>query len=410
MKSLSITSIIKWSVIVFLFYVCFILYVFGEHRIILYASAAVALGGMIWHMLASRKALNHLFPIGVLMNFVMCVYSLVTGVFVAVNPSSLMEAIKSYTAYSLMCIAACFVCDEEKSIDWLADTFIVLSLVSCFQIFRGGFYLRGYGYIVSQSQNPNTLGMILDIGIFSAAYRCKDNAKSRLVYGGMALVFIYYIIGCGSRKCLLAAGVICLIWLFPLLVSVYRNRTIGQRVMLTIILGVLTVFVLRYFSRVYVNTESFERMQTLGEEASSTSFKRMKYYQYAIEYFLEKPVFGIGFAQYAEWFPTHGYSHSTYAEAIANWGIVGCMLYFTPIIAGTIQAWIIAYSKRKDMKSFMIFGLCMMELLLGVGQIFFYEIEHLFVWTIIFMFIQLEKSYGSMQEKPTKQCRYLRTV
>ena len=57
----------------------------------------------------------------------------------------------------------------------------------------------------------------------------------------------------------------------------------------------------------------------------------MDFYKIAWQIFVEKPLLGGGLNQFRYWSGTGAYSHSTYAEAIADFGLVGCIIYFFPI-------------------------------------------------------------------------------
>ena len=174
----------------------------------------------------------------------------------------------------------------------------------------------------------------------------------------------------------------------------------------------LIAFIVQYYNETYVNTESFHRMEMLGDtsNARGSSALRLSYYKRAIELLSEHPVFGIGFQQFRFWNERQAYSHSTYAEAIASWGIAGSLLYFIPVlVTGWRLVKIILYHKN-SYAARIIFALLIMELFIGAGQIWFYEIEHLIALTLIFLYTNMEYQEDSDTKKASieRRCKYVK--
>ena len=136
-------------------------------------------------------------------------------------------------------------------------------------------------------------------------------------------------------------------------------------------------------------------------------------YKIAARIFLDKPLFGGGFDQYQFWSGSGAYSHSTYAEAIADLGFVGSVLYFIPIIAAGYRLFGLAFRKGRTYKSQITLALFCAEIFLGVGQIFFLEPQHIFIFTAIF-WIEMNETNSIIpkQEKGVNhneiECKYFR--
>ena len=406
MLEIRMHKIAKIFVYFFFIYVLWFIYVFGEHVIILYGTALAATVFVGYGMIRTGTNIRSFCPWGVFLNFIMCVYSILTGIFVAKDQEVLFSAVKTYGALSIVCFDICYISNKEKSIDWLADFFILINIVCSLQILVRGFYVLGYGYVLSADQNPNILGLTMDLGVFSVAYKSVKTKKRKLLYFCIAVLFLYTIINCGSRKCLIAALIICALWLSTFAFQMWK-KGVYARIGLFFILGALAFGVLYYYQNVYVHTYSYNRMEILGSTEKGTSSQiRTMYYQYALDYFYEHPLFGIGLAQFAIWNPKHGYSHSTYAEVLANWGFVGCLLYFIPAIVVGVKL-IRALVKGSDPEMTRIFiALWAMEMFIGVGQIWFYQIEHLTAWTIIFLYYDMH--FAEKQVIAGRSCKYVK--
>lgn len=407
MTKFELHSIAKLFVYIFLLYIMWFIYIFGEKRIILYGSILVAAGLMISDLAQSHKSIREICPGAVSVNLVMCVYSLLFGFFVARDVSALTSAVKTYAAFSLVCIVICYISKEENGIDWLLNGLIIICIVEAVYVLTRGFYVYGYGYVLGPDHNPNTLGVNMDMGLFCLAYKSinntKYNSKYILRYLIIAILFLYVIIGCGSRKCLIAGAIMCVLWLYPLFLSIWKKGNGNSRVLLILGIVVLAFGIFYCYKNMYMSSESYNRMQTL--ETESNDGKRVRYYRLAFEYFSEQPVFGIGLQQYRIWNPSHAYSHSTYAEALASWGVVGCILYFVPLLSAGFVALKQSLNKTSSYTPRIVFGLWVMELFLGIGQIWFYDIEHLIAWTVIALCIYEQKGTNQLTGRT---CKYVK--
>lgn len=408
LEKIKICKIVKFCCIVCIFYIVWFQYVFSENHIILYGSVIGAIVFMILDIIVTKGDFRDICPVGLLINLVMCVYSLATGMWVAKNTELLIRTVKTYTTFSFICIAICYVTKNEGSIDWIANTLISVSILTAFCVIFNGYPYKGYGYVLGPAQNPNYLGVLMDVSLFGLAYKTHKNKKRIPLYLGTAVVFVFVIVNSGSRKTLLGAAIIMGLWMLPLFRRLWSGAGWGKRILL--IAGALIAIagVVYYFTSVYSTTDSFQRMQRLGTEGELSSRKRKLYYQFALEYFAEHPFFGIGLNQFGRWNPDHQMAHSTYAEAFADWGTVGCLIYFTPVIIAFISLIRIIIREKDDTYiPRIVLGLFAMELFLGVGQAWFFEIEHMIAWTLLYYLI--DDMIQKPQNKKTRmECKYVK--
>lgn len=406
MKGIQPYKLAKICIYGFLAYILWYIYLFGEKVIILYISIFVATVCVLFEVLQYREDFRSLCPYGVLINVFMCLYSLLTGIFVARSQDALISAVKTYASFSVVCFDICYISKKEKGIDWLLNCIILICIVSSINIFVNGFYVAGYGYVLGPKQNPNLLGLTMDLGVFSAAFKAIRKRKKQIIYLGLALLFTYIIIQCGSRKCLISALLICALWLFAFIHKTW-NKSIRANIGILILIGVLIIAVYYYYTKIYINTYSYNRMEVLGSsESGSSSQIRKMYYEFALNYFMEYPFFGIGLDQFSVWNPLGGYSHSTYAEMLADWGFVGSVIYLLPVCTIGIKLLKSSFYSRETSVTRIIFALWAMEVFLGVGQIWFYEIEHLIAWTIIYLYYDMQVE--TKESIPERKYKYVK--
>ena len=195
--------------------------------------------------------------------------------------------------------------------------------------------------------------------------------------------------------------------MLPLFAKQINNAKTANKIFIMVCIIVLVAAGIYYYRNVYVNTESYNRMTLLGntENEEGSSAKRELFYKLALEIFVAKPVFGAGYEQFRMYNQYGAYSHSTYAEAIASWGTIGCIIYFLPVlgIAGKLLR------RRTDKKNpelyRLLFALWIMEIFLGVGQIWFYTIEHLIAWTLLYL---CYNAASEQNQNEIKRCKYVK--
>lgn len=389
MTELSLYKIVELFICVFLTYIICAKFVIGDAPIILYGSVSGALFFMLIDLLLSGNNIRNMCPYGVVSNIIMCAYSFVTGFLGAKNLSALLGQTKTYLSFSIVCILICYITKREKSLEWLANFLIIVNLISAIIVLFRGYYIGGYGYVLGPDDNPNTLGFHMDIGLFCVAYKVRSNYRNIAKYFLIAIAYLFTIINCGSRKCLIAAIIICFLWITPFFLETWKKSDVNRRVILCILLLLAFCGIVYYYKKFYMVTYSYRRMHDLGTLEEDSSIHRLLYYRYALDFFLQRPLFGIGLAQFTYWNPLHQYSHSTYAEAIADWGLIGTTLYFTPILISGFRIIRMIINDIEQYLPKVVFALWIMELFLGVGQIWFYGIGHLLSWTIIFLYIDM---------------------
>ena len=406
MLKINYFRISKYLIYMCLFYLFFIKYAYRDSHVVLYGTAGLATICMVLDLLVSHKDISDLCHWGLLINLIMCIYSLITGVFVANDTDVLISAIKTYSAFSLICLVICYISKEEKSIIWLSNAIIIIDMISALYVLTNGTYYKGYGYIIGPTQNPNNLGLAMTLGLFCIAYKPRTKPIKTVSSVCISILFLYTIIGCGSRKCVFAAIIVCALWLISLTYELWNGNSWGTRIILILFLVAIAVGLIYYYNNVYINTYSYNRMTSLGAEDEGSSQARILYYQYALDYFQEKPIFGIGLDQFRVWNPHHAYAHSTYAEALAGWGFVGCIFYFFPVVLAGIHLIRRSLFGKEKYNSGVVLALWAAEMFLGIGQIWFYEIEHLIAWAMIYIAVFMADN--SNRTKNFRRLKYVK--
>ena len=391
-KHIEMYHISQIGAVAFLLDILWFKYAHFESSYVLYGTAALAILPMAADLIYNKETALKMFPYGVLVNVVLCVYALLTGFFVAISQARLFSSLQTYAIYSLFCMTICYISEKAGSVKWLMKTLALTALLcAAYSVFRGT-YRAGYGYVLNSSMNPNNFGLILLLGMFGILSLCKYEQKGMLLNGVLLSFLTWRIIACGSRKSMIAAIILLFIWAYIYMTMIVKSNKYHHAVLSIFILCIVFAGVLIYVYTNYLTSDSFNRMQLLGSGKEESSSTRKYYYELAINLFSNSPLFGVGFNQFQLHSSTGLFSHSLYAESIACLGLVGCLIYFPALFIGVYKSWKIGFTGNRDYRGKLIFGFFIVELFLGIGQVLYYEICHLILLSSMFIWLEIIKS------------------
>ena len=398
-------KVTKISVTALIFYILFYLQVWGDNHIILYGTALITVLSMVVYCFQQGYIDFSNVPFGIWNNLIMVAYSLITGFFVAYNFDAVISSCITFASFSIVCVAICYVSSEEGSFEWVLNVLIALAIVCAVYALSRGADWVGYGRTLSLTNNPHAFAAVMNLGIFSVAFLRRNKERAVSLFSALLILFFFYsIIECGSRKYLIASLCLVAIWLFASFKDQWMKSNNQQRIIWAVLSTAFLLLAISYFRRMYSHSDLYFRMQETDDAGNQN---RIKMYIKAWDIFLEHPIFGGGYDQYKYLSGSGGYSHSTYAEAIADFGFVGCIMYFTPIIYVSYQILRKAFIVERNYGAVLLAALCIAELFLGIGQIFFMAFQHFLAWMILFYYSKEDNP----AEKPSySRCRYIRAI
>ena len=208
-----------------------------------------------------------------------------------------------------------------------SDTFqiplLLVAIVLAIVFIRDPVPYGGGRYSITAKTNPNGLGMKFATGIWVILY-LQQQKKMPLIPGfALIAVFGYCIMQTGSRKSLIAAGIVFTLWMLLCFLPSLRKqggaRSFFQFVILIFIVAVLW----RAFQNSFSDSVIADRMN--GLVYGSTERSRSDMYRNGFALFKSNLLFGLGFQGYAYYYG--GYSHATLVEIPVSGGIFGSLLY-----------------------------------------------------------------------------------
>ena len=389
-------KICQFFVGVFLLYNGWYSQIWGANRGLLYLSVGLSIVFMLIDagFVLKKISINKINPI-VKMYIIFGIYALMTGIIVSVNTNEFLSSMFTYTSFTIIALEVWYISFRIKDFKWILKyIYFIALLCAVTTIFYGKDY-RTEVIVTTMSQynNPNTLGVLMVFGIFSVMFQNERMKKYFLFMYMSVLVFLYVILLTGSRKALFAgAGLYC-IWLFEYI----RERKKEKITLVSMLLLLITVASLVgtyvYIKKIYIEMSGFTRLRLFFQEGGTDG--RISLIKLAVQCWKNSPIFGVGMDQFRFWNPYGCYSHSTYTEILSCTGVMGTLIFFIPLI-GLLKVSIKkAVRRKKGSYQFRICSLMLMvELFLGMGQIFIYSALHmiilLFISNIVYEEIECE--------------------
>ena len=239
---------------------------------------------------------------------------------------------------------------------------------------------------------------------FGAATGQQRNTTAYILcFSTLFLVYLY--IETKNRWWMLFAGICCLASLltgsrkiiFAYALAVFLI-IIGQKsfkftMKYFIIILVLAAIIIPIAYQIpYVREVFGERLLAVMDysiEDSSIMFRTIARYN-AIRIFTERPILGNGWAAVRNSFSFNGvsiYAHNNYLEVAADFGLIGIFFFY---IKGVIYAFK-CFPKIKKSSAYMFSSILLASMfLLDWGQVTYIYLYFIFIWGIIFKFIEYE--------------------
>ncbi len=247
--------------------------------------------------------------------------------------------------------------------------------------------ISSYGtlnYGATTGQQRNTTGYILCFTTYFLIYlyvEYKD--KYWLLFA--AVCFVASLLT-GSRKIIFA-------YAFSVLLIIIGQKSFKFTLKYLFIILVAAAIIIPIAYQIPYIQEAFgERLLAVLDDSiedSSIMFRTVAKYN-AIRIFIERPILGNGWAAVKNSFSFNGvsiYAHNNYLEVAADFGIIGCFFYYIKSAVYAIKC----FPRIKKGKSYMTASVLLASmLLLDWGQVTYIYLYMIFIWGIVYKYIQYE--------------------
>lgn len=363
----------------------------GDYPVILYGTFIAGFGCTFIDMIFHRDIKISGIPC---MYIVFGIYSLISGVFIAKNFEWFLSSMMTYFAFALSCLCIYYISNKCDSFDWILNCLTISAIICAVYTLVAGvdYKTEVIVHTMSAENNPHTLGFMMVLGIYSIISNEKKMKKRFWINLMFIALFLIIILLCGSRKCLIAACFLMMIWVINVLKT---ERGITNK-KISIYLGLLSIIVIGvyYVKTYYMNSTSFERLLML-ENSSYAADNRWKLYLEAFDFWNQSPIFGKGFGQFQILSKTGLYSHSSYAEILSCAGTIGLLIFFIPffkMLGGMIKEVFMYKGKAGKYDIVLCLAMMLIEVFLGVGQIYIYDFGHMII--LMYLYAKLKKIHS----------------
>lgn len=390
---------------VFLIYNTWYSQIWGPNQMILYSSVGVSLVFVLLDGVLVLKRLNirKVNPM-VRMYIIFGVYAALTGIIVSSDSGEFISSMFTYISFTLIVFEIWYISFRTNNFRWILNFIYVSALLCAFTtIFYGQDYMNEVVVTtMSKYNNPNTLGVLMVFGVFTVVFQKEPLEKYFILKYPSVFLFLYVILRSGSRKALFAGAGLFLLWIVEYLIvkiRVRKEEKTSLKVYFIITIIILSIIgAIFYIKNVYVGTSGFERLLLLFKKGGTST--RVHLIKTAVQYWKQSPIFGIGLDQFKILYSKEYYSHSTYAEILSCTGIVGCLIFFLPLLKLLMSS--VKQALKKSGNAYQM-RICLVmlcvELFLGTVQIFIYSVTHMIILLFIANFVYEQISCESAGRK-----------
>jgi O-antigen ligase len=181
-------------------------------------------------------------------------------------------------------------------------------------------------------------------------------------------------------------------WIVVDLRTTWKTYKSYTKIAVLALFAVALYLVARYGIPIFQSSTTYFRLT--DEYARRSDLGRIDLYSEAWKYFLQNPIFGLGFNQFRLYNSKGMYSHSTYMEILANTGMVGAVLFFAPHIWCLKWLTIIAnnadtYNKKRTALLLLVYMISSLILAFGMNQLNNERV--LMMYSLMFAYIICER-------------------
>ena len=334
---LSSTSVIKFSVALFIIYQTYI-----QNKIISIPRFIPIMSGVILllfllHYHAHKASSFVKLPRECFYFLFYSCSMLLIGMIGSTSISSHLSRCMDVFGYMFLMFSLVYVCLLDASPMFALKTVFITSIILAISFIRNPVLLPTGRYSLTMIVNPNSLGMSMMSGIWCAICLKRRNAINLFIMLLSFTVFAYVMFLSASLKSISAILVFFVVdYLFSVRRNVYEQKGKNARFLLDILVAIVVVIAVYIFfaqESAFYSTIVGQRISSIMEGTASD--KRIRLYRYGIEIIKEHPIVGVGFNGYEGL--VGNYSHSTLIEVFASGGFIGGTIYFFGFFAMIIK-------------------------------------------------------------------------
>lgn len=259
---------------------------------------------------------------------VFALYSLGSGILVAVNVDLVISFLTNFVEYLVMFYMVLRYTDYDKKPDFVMWVFIMQSITAVLlMVYKG----VGKNRIsISEIVNVNILGIMFAFAIGFVLYLLisDNNPPIKLIaYFSIILLLLFGIMMTVSKKGIIAGAALIVLWIILCYRLTFARLGKWFRLLLFVGLIVISVFVYRWYSESYYYQVDLVRYRMSQLYTGDSDQERLQLIKEGIVIFLSHPLLGVGFNNARSYTSYNTYTHCFYSELCACTGILGTILF-----------------------------------------------------------------------------------
>jgi O-antigen ligase len=250
--------------------------------------------------------------------------------------------------YMFLMFSLVYVCLLDGSPNFALKTVLLTALIISISFVRNPVLLPSGRYSLTSIVNPNSLGMSMMSGIWSAICLKRREEINMIVMLLLSALFTYVMFQSASLKSISAVFVFLVVdYVFSIRSDVQEKKGKSVRLILDAAVVIVIIFAAYIFftqDNIFYNTIVGQRITGIMEGTASD--RRIRLYRYGFDIIRDHPIIGIGFNGFEA--IVGAYSHSTLIEVIASGGFIGGFIYFFGFFAMAIKYLKNFYYEKKN--------------------------------------------------------------
>lgn len=279
---------------------------------------------IVIYMTVKHTDLRYVFDFPIKCWILFGIVEFIVSFFVALNVSFAQSSIVTFLELVAMCFAMVFVAKEEGNANFLIKLMYVTCIMYVISMVIINNQILGRLALVNANGDAN----VCLIGIVTATLLLdlKKRIQPIAIIISICLM-VYANIMTGSRKSFMCMIFYLIFWLIVFLKTEWREIDKERKVSIIVFTFAFLFVFIKFIVPIFMNSATMLRILSGSTEGDNV---RISLYEEAWQYFTNNPMFGIGYNQFRLYNEDGLYSHSTYAEILADGGVVGGGLFFLP--------------------------------------------------------------------------------
>lgn len=390
-------SILKFLCAAFVLYYTWLRVIIPSIEGYLLPFGLVMMGAIASYVLSHRRNYSRLidFPIKswILFGFV----EYFAAYFIAIDVPFAQSSAVTFLELTGMCFAMIFVAKLDGDVGFLIKLMYVTCAGYVFSMLIINNQIQGRLALVNANGDANAC--LIGIVVATLIIDFKRNIQPIIILLTICMMF-YANIMTGSRKSFLCMIFYLFFWFVVFIKTDWEILTFKKKLTLLGVVVIASSFFIQLVTPLIMNSTTVLRLL----DGSTGDTLRLNLYSEAWEYFKTNPIFGIGYNQFRIYNENGYYSHSTYLEILADSGIVGTVLFFSPHIWCLVNlikvAREYAHENFTELKKSLILLIYMLSsLILAAGMVQTSNERVLIMYAVMFAYIVCDQEKKRFQFK-----------